>query len=508
MELLQPEDASSPPTAPPAFTIVSPRRVVVSPAIFAVNVLVFAAMVVSGVSFVTPTGQELLRFGANHGPLVAGSEWWRLLTSAFVHVGILHIGLNMWVFRSLGPTAERLFGNAAFLLAYLASAIGASLASILWNPAGVSAGASGAIFGVAGAFLAFFLRHRQAMPKELFRAMTKSMITFVAINTLFGLMVPGIDNAAHLGGLFTGFLAGFALERDVTVPPVLDRRRAVRALVLFAALAALALAVPARVARDPAAGARLHSMRVQEAMRREDWPGVVRVADEWIAMLPDDGHAWQSRGIAHLELGDSRTARADLDRAIELRDDLPFSFNARASLRVTEGDVEGGLRDFDAAVRLRPDDPWLTVRRAHARYHARDWTGALRDFQAVAALDTGELGGEAHLFAWILRSRLTARNAADAGLREALGSVTSTGWSPMQRHVAAHWLGELSEERLIAESPGEELSTTRYYVGMKQVFDGDRAAAEASFRACVESSAGSWAFEAAHAATELALLAE
>lgn len=510
MDESQPVDAPLGPHERRVFSIVGPRRVWVSPAIVGANVLVFVAMLAGGVSFLRPTSDELLRWGADHGPLVASGEWWRLLSNAFVHVGILHIALNMWVFRSLGRAVERLFGNGAFLLLYLASALGASIASILWNPSVISAGASGAIFGVAGAFLAFFLGHRKAMPVELFSTMTKSLLSFVVINALFGLMVPGIDNAAHLGGLFTGFIAGVVLNRAVETPPVLGRARLVRAAILFAGLIALASLIPWRVG-DRAAGNGLYAASAGRAMRSKDWDEVVRIADEWIAQDPKDGEAWQVRATGRLARGDERGSRSDLDHALGLRDDLPYAYGTRADLRLQDGNVAGALRDYDKLIELLPGEAWCSEARAHARYAALDWTGALRDFQVAIGLEPRE-SGEARLYAWLLRSRLSMRDAAmrDAAnddLRLSVESARDGGWETHQLRLASFLLGDLSEHQLVAAVPASHQRQAFYFRAVKSLLDGDRAKAQELFERCLASrdvDVNAWM----HAHTELDLLAK
>ncbi len=516
MEILRSEDASPPalpgPSASPGpeaprFAIVGPRRVWVSPAIIALNAIVFVVMISSGASFLTPSVEDLLKFGADHGPLVADGQWWRLLTNTFVHVGILHIGLNMWVFRSLGTAVERLFGNAAFALVYIASALGASITSMLWNPAGVSAGASGAIFGVAGAFLAFFLGHRQAMPAALFRSMTKSLVQFVVINTLFGFIVPGIDNAAHLGGLATGFVAGAVFNRDIRVVPTLGLRRVMRGTLLFAGLLALAALIPWRVRTDPRTAGSYYSASARRALDGDDFAAVVDVAHEWIAAQPTDAEAWEMRGVGRLGLGDGRGAREDLDRALSLAHDLPYSLSHRAYLRLDEGDFEGALHDYDAFVELQPAAAFGFYARANARYIAGDLPGALRDFQSMIGLAKPREASVARLYVWLLRSRLSMREAATEELRAAITELPAEHWAPEAQHGAAYLLGEVAEDEFIAAMPEEQRPASCYFCGMKRLLDGDQESARTFFKRCIETST-SPTYEMRHARTELDLLSK
>jgi rhomboid protease GluP len=131
----------------------------------------------------------------------------------FLHGGLLHILLNMWCLGTSGPLIERLYGNAGFALLYLFAGLGGSLASAWWHPMVVGVGASGAIFGVLGGLLAFLVVHRHAIPESVLGPLRSSVLGFVGYNGVYGLMTPGIDNAAHIGGLVTGFATGLLLSR-------------------------------------------------------------------------------------------------------------------------------------------------------------------------------------------------------------------------------------------------------------------------------------------------------
>ncbi|MGH7127240.1 MAG: rhomboid family intramembrane serine protease, partial [Planctomycetaceae bacterium] len=186
-------------------------RLYVTWTLIAINVAVFVAMIASGVHVLNPHPADLLAWGANHGPRTLGGEWWRLGTSMFLHVGIIHLALNMFVLWQLGPITERLLGNVGFLVMYLLSGVAGSLASVYWNPdQAISAGASGAIFGVMGALLGFIVPQRRSLPRPMVSSIFSSGMTFIVLNVIIGLAVPMIDMSAHLGGLAAGCLCGLA----------------------------------------------------------------------------------------------------------------------------------------------------------------------------------------------------------------------------------------------------------------------------------------------------------
>jgi rhomboid protease GluP len=212
-------------------------------ALVGANLLVFALMAAAGAGVFTPDALVHIAWGSNFAPLTVHGQWWRLLTSTFVHFGALHIFFNMWVLWGTGALVERLFGRGRFLAIYLVTGVVGSLASVCWNPLVNSAGASGAIFGLIGAQLAFFMRGGHRIPAEVIRAQRASIAGFIAFSVVFGITVPGIDNAAHLGGLASGFCLGWLLARPLGVA---SSARVARAGILLAAAFTCAI-VPAGI---------------------------------------------------------------------------------------------------------------------------------------------------------------------------------------------------------------------------------------------------------------------
>ena len=188
-----------------------PQKPIVTTALIAINVLVFVAMVASGVSLLNPTAGQVLAWGANFGPYTVNGQWWRLLSACFLHFGIVHIGFNMFVLYQIGLMTEPLFGSVLFLLVYLVAGVGANVIGLYLHPMVVSAGASGAIFGVYGALLAFLLRRKGIVNPQAAKAVTRSVMIFLAYNLFFGLADRHTDLTVHIAGLALGFLAGFVV---------------------------------------------------------------------------------------------------------------------------------------------------------------------------------------------------------------------------------------------------------------------------------------------------------
>ena len=158
-------------------------------------------------------GEQLIRWGASYGPLIFQGQWWRLFTAMFVHVGIFHLLVNMWCLWNLGRLAEWQLGRVGLVLIYLGTGVGGGLASLLWHPNIVSAGASGAIFGIAGALISAFRMGAVSVPGQDLKRYLSSLMPFVLYNLLLGAVISFIDNAAHIGGLVTGLAFGAVLAR-------------------------------------------------------------------------------------------------------------------------------------------------------------------------------------------------------------------------------------------------------------------------------------------------------
>ncbi len=236
-EILPPDSGYSnyaPPPPPPVRR--RPRSSwATSPATYllvGINCAVFVAMVAHGISAGAPTVDQLMRWGADQaGSVLIGGEWWRIVTAMFVHVGFLHLITNMWCLWNLGLLAEPLMGSVGLVAVYILTGAAGNLLSTFVNwvmfhrlwmttqdlavfPAG--AGASGAVFGIAGVLIVLLKSQRLPVPPLELRRLRKSVIYFAAINLVigfsisFGSSVMGsglrIDNMAHLGGFSSGLL--------------------------------------------------------------------------------------------------------------------------------------------------------------------------------------------------------------------------------------------------------------------------------------------------------------
>jgi rhomboid protease GluP len=281
------------PAAPPAFVPWITR------ALAAANVLVFLVTAAAGGGVLRPDADRFIDWGTNFAPLTGAGEWWRLATAMFLHFGLIHLLFNTWALWVIGSLVERLYGHARFAAIYAVAGLAGGLASMTWNPIANSAGASGAIFGIIGAQLAFFMRGGHRIPAAVVRAQRNSTLGFIAYAVVFGLVVPGIDNAAHLGGLATGFGLGWLLTQPLG--RVLSRGEARRGVLGAGILSVLLLATGVASA-GWAAG-----RHAQEQAYLLDWRQVVReepvVLGEMDQLMADarDGRVGDDRVVSWLE---------------------------------------------------------------------------------------------------------------------------------------------------------------------------------------------------------------
>lgn len=170
--------------------------------------------------------------GANWPPPIHGEgQWWRTLSSVFLHGGMLHIGFNAYALYVLGPMVERMSGGARYFILIVAAGLGGAFASLFWSDA-PSVGISGSIFGLVGALLGIIRKFREELPDPMAESMRRGMIQIALINLGIGLVLPMIDNAAHIGGFVTGFVVASLMQSRLRMPDGHPQRAAAVAIVL------------------------------------------------------------------------------------------------------------------------------------------------------------------------------------------------------------------------------------------------------------------------------------
>jgi membrane associated rhomboid family serine protease len=177
---------------------------IVTYALIAINVLAFLGSLAGGGAVATRGGGSVIDNGALFGPDIANGEYWRLVTSGFLHAGLIHIAFNMYLLYILGTLLEPAIGRARFLVLYFTSLLGGSLGALLVSPNSLTVGASGAVFGLMGGAVVI-------MRARGFDPMASGIPALIALNLLITFVFPGIAIGGHIGGLVAGVIAGYVL---------------------------------------------------------------------------------------------------------------------------------------------------------------------------------------------------------------------------------------------------------------------------------------------------------
>jgi rhomboid protease GluP len=282
---------------------------IVTQVLLVINLVVFAAMALEGVAM-NPNSRQLIEWGANFGPYTLGGQPWRLLTSMFLHIGLLHIFFNMWCLWDLGAMCEGLYGHWTFACVYLISGIGGSLASVWWRPIGVSAGASGAIFGIVGALIASHFLGEFSAPMVVVRARMRSVLVFAGYSLIFGAASGRTDNAAHIGGLVTGLVFGALIARVSPEPNLLRRL----SIILFVGLIIYGAGAGLYRSRSYL----IHVQRGAELIEDNKMDRAIAELQTAIRQHPDYAPAHFALAHAYFDTKQYQFAEIELKRVLEL----------------------------------------------------------------------------------------------------------------------------------------------------------------------------------------------
>lgn len=189
----------------------------VSSSIIAVNILVWLVMFCCGVNLFTANGYTYIKWGANFAPLTLTGDWWRLITSSFIHQGVFHLLLNMFWLCLFGLISEIAYGSRHFLFAYFYTAIFSAYFSLIFHTDAPCLGASGAVYGCFGLCISAFLLHE--VMSENRKEMLFTFLPFLGYGLFYGLIKKNVDLAAHVGGLLSGFILGICYEMLARIVP-------------------------------------------------------------------------------------------------------------------------------------------------------------------------------------------------------------------------------------------------------------------------------------------------
>jgi len=359
--------------------------------IIAINTVIFLAVCVSDHALTPRTG-TLVRWGANFGPLTLNGQWWRLLSSAFLHAGVLHLALNMWAFLNLGVLAEVLFGRRVFVCLYLVCALGGSVGSVWWHADVVGVGASGAIFGVAGALLTALAFQRNRRMRAAMRGHMTSIAIFVFYNIAFGAAAAHVDNAAHLGGLVAGAILGVLLPSGLRERPAEGESAAIagapqatpgpmragvlRSWMAFAVVGILLFALFSAARHKQQDAISLRS--ALRAWRSGDQEHAIEQFRRVLERQPNLAEGHYMLGQIYMDRNDLDNALREFQRTVELKPQFVEAQSQLCAVYIKKRLPNGALPYCQQAVSLDPSNP-------DRRYNLGLVQMALRDFSAAVA---------------------------------------------------------------------------------------------------------------------------
>jgi membrane associated rhomboid family serine protease len=299
-----------------------------------INLAVFLGMVFTGAGVFYFKDSALVLWGANVGPLTLGGEYWRLVTANFVHGNLMHIAFNMWCLWSLGRVSERLFGKWQTFLIYLLTGVGGALLSLAPSSFHSEVGASGAIFGIAGALLAGLKFGNLSVPAWERKSIISSMVFFVVINFALGAGAFGfggnIDNMAHLGGFVTGLLIGLPLG-------AFARHHKLYQLATILVTAGLLFAAGRELVQKH--GGEGLAFRVNSALSRGDYATAIPLLEQYTASNPNSEEGFLILGQVYERTQQRNKAVAAFQQALRIN---PNSADAKAALEELLGPNSSG----------------------------------------------------------------------------------------------------------------------------------------------------------------------
>src|SRR5258708_4336254 len=280
----------------------------VTAALVAINVGVFVAMVIGGGSIMSFSNKDIIRWGANWGVLTLGGEYWRLLSAAFVHANIIHLALNMWWLFYLGRLSERLFGRWQTVVVYLLTGVGGNLLSLAWKPGRLSVGASGAIFGLAGAILSGVKFGDLSITAGEKRSIFLNVALFSGLSFFMG-MRGNTDNMCHLGGFISGLIIGLPLA----VPSSSKGKHTLIQDITLITTAALLVVAGGQLVQ-------VHGQmfKVDTLMRRQEYLAALQALEKITASNPDNEEALLKLGAVYELTRQPEKAVAIFERASKL----------------------------------------------------------------------------------------------------------------------------------------------------------------------------------------------
>lgn len=326
-------------------------RVPVTLWLIVVNAVVFAVMLGFGAGFWHSNNNVQLDWGANFGPATKDGEWWRLGSALFLHFGLFHLAINMLSLWDGGRLVERMYGPTRFVLIYFCSGLAGNLLSLIaQGDRAVSGGASGAIFGVYGALMVFLWRERDRLNTSEFKWLFWGAVGFSIVTIVLGLQITGIDNAAHIGGLIGGILAGMALARPLDPTQRGGRGRWLAAGILVTSAALLIGNIPApkyRWSQEVLARSEITEFLYEDARISARWGAILNHAQRQQASFDELAGRIESEVSSPYAQSFEQLSKLHLDAAAPSADALRSLRNYAEVRRNASRALVEGLRTKD-----------------------------------------------------------------------------------------------------------------------------------------------------------------
>jgi rhomboid protease GluP len=302
---------------------IAPARPILTWGLIALCTAVFVLEIAKGAGFDTMSPTLAIQLGADFGPLTITGQWWRMLTSMFLHFGFFHLAMNMWCLFMLGPLAERVMGRAAFLVLYFGTGLAGSLLSLAVHPILVSAGASGAIFGVVGGLVTYLWLKKAPLDFARVKLQLRSLGIFIAYNILYSLR-SGVDMMAHVGGLVAGLAIGAMLPAFLeiaspnAIPTPMHERGSNSKRVAGVGIACLIGLVAGTGAVRHFQGDTVYVWSSLAQIDAGHSADVLPNLEQIVKRQPDSGLAHFALGTAYLQLDRLDDAVPELQKAFEI----------------------------------------------------------------------------------------------------------------------------------------------------------------------------------------------
>jgi rhomboid protease GluP len=445
--------------------------VVATYVILAANVLVFVLMTLAGGS---KNVQVLLNFGASYGPFFRAGEYWRLVMPMFLHIGLAHLATNMVGLVLLGYFLEPLYGYGRFSLIYVLSGMAGSLLSMEASTH-IAAGASGAIFGIAGAMLVTGFLHPEAVPRRWKNVFGMGILLVIVVNLGFGHFVKHIDNWAHLGGLLGGIIlallippaplrAGLATWGYRPVQPI---------MIVPATLVAIAMvATASHYVKTGELTALLEASARMEALHQPD--RALSLLQQARRIAPRNFQVFEALGALYLETRQYSQAIPELKQALRLDPSSSPDAVALAEAYENSGKLAQARQILEAAHKKVPEDPATQEALAELYSRLKLYQAAINEYKDVLKLVPNSAIAHNNL-AWLyatcddpqyrdaeraLRHAWIAVKLSDWRQPEFIDTLAAAFFANGQPKLAADTEGKALE--LEPNSPEFRTSLTRY----------------------------------------------